>query len=73
MSKYRVINNKSFRIAGFNGSSESAIGLGDIGILKGVLHISNISNCLISTTKLSNSGYTIFQPTSESYIRDMMC
>ena len=52
-------------------SSESAIGVGDIGILKDVLHISNIPNSIISTTKLSHSGYTIFQSNSEYYISDI--
>jgi hypothetical protein len=39
MSNYRNINNTTYKITGFNGSSESAIVVGDIGILKDVLHI----------------------------------
>ena len=68
MSNHRKIKNKSLKITGFNGSSDLAIGLGDIGIFKDVLLINNIPNSIISPTNLSNSGYMIFQSNSELYI-----
>ena len=70
MSEYRNLNCNNFKITGFNGSSESAIGIGNIGILKGFLYIKNIPKSIISTTVLSNWGYNIFQSNSESYVMD---
>ena len=50
MTEYRTIDSNTFKITGFNGSIESATGMGNIGILKNVLYIKNIPNSIISTT-----------------------
>ena len=68
MTEYRSVKNYIYKITGFNGTSESAVGIGDIGILKDVLYIPNIPNSIISTTALCNNGYSMFQSKNESYI-----
>ena len=47
---------------GSKGHEEPSIGKGDIGILKGVLCVPNLRECLVSTGKLSQDGYvTVFK------------
>ena len=59
MIDYRVIKSNTFKITGFNGMSESAISIGNLGILRNVLYVPNIQKSIISTTALCKDGYTI--------------
>ena len=53
-------------VRGPNGTSKSAVGIGNIRILKDVLYIPNIPKSSISATAFCNNGYSMFQSKKES-------
>ena len=65
MTEYRNVKSNCFKITGFNGNTESAIGIGNIGILKDVLYLPNIPTSILSTIALCNNGYFVSQSKSE--------
>jgi hypothetical protein len=65
MTEYRNVKNNCFKVTGFNGTTESAIGVGNIGILTDVLHLPNIPTNILSTISLCNKGYKMFQSSDE--------
>ena len=67
VTEYRSVKYNTCNIIGFNGTSETAVGIGNIGILKDVLYIPNIPKSIISTTALCNNGYNMFQSKNEYY------
>ena len=72
MTEYRNVKYGSLRITGFNGNTESAVGIGNIGILRDVLYIPNIPTNILSTTALCSRGFNLIQSRTKLDISNEM-